>query len=75
MSLLCGGAPQWAAQRAAALKRANERFAHLRLDGIDWYWPAAESPAAARWRLDDRVRLLTPFDALAPRFIASEYHP
>jgi uncharacterized protein YcaQ len=64
MSLLRGGAPQWAAERGAALKRAQERFAHRRLDGIDWYWPADESPAAARWRVDDRVRLLTPFDPL-----------
>jgi uncharacterized protein len=62
MSLLVGGAPQWKAQRAAALTRAKKRLAHIRLDGIDWYWPAAESPASARWRLDDGVRLLTPFD-------------
>jgi len=34
----------------------------VRLDGLDWYWPASESPRSARWRLDDEVRLLTPFD-------------
>jgi uncharacterized protein YcaQ len=61
-SLLCGGAPQWKSQRAAALARAKQRFTRLRVDGIDWYWPAGESPRAARWRLDDEVRLLTPFD-------------
>ena len=62
MSLLGGGAPQWIAQRAAALARAKQRLAHVRLEGLDWYWPAQESPASARWRLDDNVRLLTPFD-------------
>lgn len=63
-SLLRGGAPQWAAQRAAALGRAKQRFAHARLDGIDWFWPANESPAANRWQPDDEVRLLTPFDPI-----------
>jgi uncharacterized protein YcaQ len=62
MSLLCVGAPQWRTQRAAALARAKQRFTLLRLDGIDWYWPAGESPRSSRWRLDDEVRLLTPFD-------------
>jgi uncharacterized protein YcaQ len=64
LSLLGGGAPQWRAHRAAALARAKTRFAGLRLDGVDWYWPAAESPAASRWRPDDGVRLLTPFDPI-----------
>jgi uncharacterized protein len=64
VSLLRGGAPQWVAQRAAALARAKERLAHVRLDGIDWYWPATESLASARWQPDDGVRLLTPFDPI-----------
>jgi uncharacterized protein YcaQ len=59
---LRGGAPQWGAQRAAALARAKQRLAHERVDGVDWYWPAAEKPASARWRTDEGVRLLTPFD-------------
>jgi uncharacterized protein len=62
LSLLCVGAPQWRTQRAAALARAKQRSTHIRLDGVDWYWPAGESPRSARWRLDDEVRLLTPFD-------------
>ena len=56
------GAPQWRAQRAATLARAKQRLAHQRVDGIDWYWPATEKPSSARWRPDERVRLLTPFD-------------
>jgi uncharacterized protein YcaQ len=62
MSLLCRGVPQWKAQRAAALARAKQRFARARLDGMDWFWPAGESPASSRWSLDQEVRLLTPFD-------------
>jgi uncharacterized protein YcaQ len=62
LSLLCRGVPQWIPHRAAALKRAQDRFARARLDGIDWFWPARESPASRRWQPDERVRLLTPFD-------------
>ena len=62
VSHLGGGAPQWRAQRAATLARARVRLAHQRLDGVDWYWPATENPTSARWRADDKVRLLTPFD-------------
>jgi uncharacterized protein len=61
---LCGGAPQWTAQRAEALARAKRRLAHARVEGIDWYWPAADTPASVRWRPDGGVRLLTPFDPI-----------
>jgi uncharacterized protein YcaQ len=60
-SLMSGGAPQWRSERAAALARAKARLAHSRLDGVDWYWPATESPRAARYQ-PEGVRLLTPFD-------------
>ena len=63
-SLLCGGAPQWRAQRAEALARAKQRLGHTRNDGVDWYWPAAEAPGSVRWRPDEEVRLLTPFDPI-----------
>lgn len=62
VSLLGGGVPQWATQRANALARAKERYSRIRLGGMDWFWPPAESPASNRWRPDDEVRLLTPFD-------------
>jgi hypothetical protein len=64
VSQLRGGAPQWTAQRGAALTRAKQRLGHVRIDGIDWYWPAEDRPAAARWRPDEAVRLLTPFDPI-----------
>jgi uncharacterized protein len=56
------GAPQWAKERRAALARAKQRLQHARVEGTEWYWPAEERPQSARWRLDDEVRLLTPFD-------------
>ncbi|MBX7117692.1 MAG: winged helix DNA-binding domain-containing protein [Gemmatimonadaceae bacterium] len=59
-SALVMGAPQWKAQRTAALRRARARVTTMRVDGVDWCWPAGErvrdaEPAA-------RVRLLAPFD-------------
>lgn len=64
LSLLCVGVPQWRTQRAAALLRAKQRFTHARVQDIDWYWPQGESPSAACWRPDERVRLLAPFDPI-----------
>jgi uncharacterized protein len=61
---LRGGAPQWAERRAPALERAKRRLAHSRVEGVDWYWPAAQTPMSSRWRPDEGVRLLTPFDPI-----------
>ena len=61
---LRGGAPQWTAHRGAALARAKQRLAHARVEGIDWYWPAGDAPPSVRWRPDESVRLLTPFDPI-----------
>jgi uncharacterized protein YcaQ len=44
------------------LKRAKQRFANARVEGFEWYWPAAENPGSSRWQPDEAVRLLTPFD-------------
>ncbi len=62
LRFLSGGIPQWSKQRAASLERVKRRLASTRIDGIDWYWPAAEVPASRRWRVEPVVRLLTPFD-------------
>jgi uncharacterized protein len=64
LSLLSGGVPQWRGRRAAALQRAVARLPHARVDGETWYWPDGENPASRRWRPDERVRLLTPFDPI-----------
>ena len=43
-----------------ALTRARQRLAHATIDGVDWYWPAGERMDGHD--VDDRVRLLAPFD-------------
>jgi uncharacterized protein len=53
-------APQWQGELTAALQRAKDRLAHARVDGVDWYWPAEEK--IGQRAVDDKVRLLTPFD-------------
>jgi len=52
--------PQWRGELKEALRRAKERLAHARVDGVDWYWPSQEN--ATDCALQDTVRLLTPFD-------------
>jgi uncharacterized protein len=52
--------PQWHAEITGALKRARQRLAHARVDGVDWYWPADEDAAATEPH--EVVRLLAPFD-------------
>jgi len=52
--------PQWSVEITGALQRARHRLAHARVDGVDWYWPAGETPGAVE--PDDNVRLLAPFD-------------
>jgi hypothetical protein len=60
--LTLGGVPQWSRHRTGSLARAKQRLACARIDGIDWYWPAAEAAGSRRWRVEPTVRLLTPFD-------------
>lgn len=52
--------PQWHGMRKAALARAKERLAYATVHGTKWYWPDTEQPRYAR--LQERVRLLAPFD-------------
>ena len=54
--------PQWRRELGAAIARAKERLDHVRVDGIDWYWPTEEN--ASRAALDDAARLLAPFDPI-----------
>ena len=55
--------PQWTGELERTLQRGKRRLAHGRVDGVDWYWPAGETPAAGA-PTDDAVRLLAPFDPL-----------
>jgi uncharacterized protein YcaQ len=52
--------PQWRRELPRILERAKERLAHARVDAVDWYWPAHESPSPMD--SENRVRLLAPFD-------------
>lgn len=62
--------PQWQGQIPAALERARARLSRACVDGEDWFWPEGEpkagSAAGPTFRsgasLEDRVRLLAPFD-------------
>ncbi|MDC8774151.1 DNA glycosylase AlkZ-like family protein [Roseateles albus] len=61
-SLLGYGAPHLGAEIKRALSLARQTLPNAEIDGIRWYWPEGENPAAKRWRLDDELRLLAPFD-------------
>jgi uncharacterized protein len=52
--------PQWPEEITGALRRARERLAQARIEGVDWYWPNDENPRRAR--APETVRLLAPFD-------------
>lgn len=52
-------APQLTAELRPALARARASLARAKVDGVDWYWPAAER---MRDDVDDEVRFLAPFD-------------
>ncbi|WP_337054449.1 crosslink repair DNA glycosylase YcaQ family protein [Pseudoxanthomonas sp. USHLN014] len=62
--LLGGGAPHLSDELRDALRLARERLAQVRIDGTDWYWPADEYPRARRYRFDEQLRLLAPFDPI-----------
>jgi uncharacterized protein YcaQ len=54
--------PQWGRQLRSALVRARTRLAHRPVDGVEWYWPAADR--SNEYAVDDSVRLLAPFDPI-----------
>jgi uncharacterized protein YcaQ len=56
------GAPQWRGSLRNAVQRAKLRLASAHLEGTDWFWPAEESLPGRGDTLDERVRLLAPFD-------------
>ena len=62
VSHLSAAAPQWRDARRAALARAKARLPNALVDGVSWFWPAGENPAARRHTAADTVRLLAPFD-------------
>jgi uncharacterized protein len=66
LGYLCGllrwGAPHLIAEIRQIRKHATSRYAHAQVDGVLWLWPQGENPMAARHKVDDKLRFLTPFD-------------
>ncbi|WP_291010546.1 crosslink repair DNA glycosylase YcaQ family protein [Hydrogenophaga sp.] len=60
--LLAYGAPHLKTQVREALKLAESRYGHAKVEGQSWFWPADENPRSRRFAPDDRLRLLAPFD-------------
>ncbi|MFX1682158.1 crosslink repair DNA glycosylase YcaQ family protein [Mitsuaria sp. CC2] len=64
-SLLGYGAPHLQVEARNVLKQAKTRWAHAKVDGEVWYWPADENPAARAHKVEPgRLRFLAPFDPL-----------
>ena len=64
-SLLGYGAPHLKTEARNVLKQARTRWAHAKVDGEVWYWPADENPASRAHRADPhKLRFLAPFDPL-----------
>src|ERR687891_1306951 len=38
--------PQWRSELKNALKRVKERLSHVRVGGVDWYWPIEDDVAS-----------------------------
>ncbi len=64
VSLLGYGAPHLRSEARAVLAKAREHLASTTIDGVTWYWPADENPRSSRWRPDEAVRFLAPFDPI-----------
>jgi uncharacterized protein YcaQ len=60
--LLRNGVPYLAAEVRQLKAQARDRYAHAQVDGVQWIWPQGERPMAARYRADERLRFLSPFD-------------
>ena len=57
--------PHWRDARKSALARARARLPHAMVADHTWYWPEGENPRSRRHVVDDKVRLLAPFDPVA----------
>ena len=65
MSRLRFAVPQWQTELKSALQRAKERLAHAGVNDVDWFWAKEDSlprEDTVNDTVDDRVRLLAPFD-------------
>jgi uncharacterized protein YcaQ len=60
VSRLRHAVPQWRRELKPALQRAKLRLSHVRVDGVEWYWPANETIRTST--PPDALHLLAPFD-------------
>jgi uncharacterized protein len=56
------GVPHLASEVRQLKEHAKSCYAHAHVDGLLWFWPQGENPGAARHQVDDRLRILAPFD-------------
>ena len=61
-NLVRHAAPQLRAELKLAVADSRSTWAHAKVDGTLWYWPAEESPAEFAVHEPPGVRLLAPFD-------------
>jgi uncharacterized protein len=66
LGYLCGllryGVPHLAAEVRQVQEHAKSRYAHAQVDDLLWFWPQDEKPMATWYLVDDRLRILSPFD-------------
>ena len=60
-ALLRSGVSHLDAEVRQLHEHARSRYGHAAIDGVLWYWPRDENPAA-RHGVDDKLRFLAPFD-------------
>jgi len=61
-ALLRNGVSHLTAEVRTLHDQAPSRYGHAEVDGVRWFWPPNENPGSARYRVDDQLRFLTPFD-------------
>lgn len=61
-SLLGYGAPHLRGELRQVLAQARKTWPQAQVEGQTWFWPEGENPGSKRWKLDEAVRLLAPFD-------------
>jgi uncharacterized protein YcaQ len=62
VAMLKHAVPQWQPQLRDTLQRARQRLPQAEVEGTTWYWPDGEDPCSRKWRSNEIVRLLAPFD-------------
>ena len=61
-ALLRYAVPHLAAEVRQVQAHAGTRYSHVKVDGLQWFWPRGENPSADRHQPGDRLRFLAPFD-------------